>query len=52
MKKLIAMMIGMGLVLGVTSFAQGTDDTKTAKKGKKSSKKKGSTKKEETKEVK
>jgi hypothetical protein len=40
MKKILALAIGMGLVLGTVSFAQDkTDTTKTSKKSKKSKKK-------------
>jgi hypothetical protein len=51
MKKLVAMMIGVGLMMGTVSmFAQDKADTKTEKKTHKSSgKKKGSKKTEETK---
>jgi hypothetical protein len=40
MKKLVAFMIGIGLVLGTVSFAQDTTDT-TKKGDKKGKKKKG-----------
>jgi hypothetical protein len=40
MKKILALAIGLGLVLGTVSFAQDkTDTTKTSKKSKKSKKK-------------
>jgi hypothetical protein len=35
MKKLLALAIGLGIVLGTVSFAQDTTDTTTKKKGKK-----------------
>jgi hypothetical protein len=39
MKKILALAIGIGLVLGTVSFAQDkTDEKKTAKKGKKGKK--------------
>lgn len=44
MKKLVVMMIGLGLVLGSVSFAQDTKDTtKTEKKAKKAKKAKKTT---------
>ena len=49
MKKLMSLMLGLGLILGTTSFAfaQGTDTTKTAKprKAKKAKKTDAATKK-------
>jgi hypothetical protein len=35
MKKLLALAIGLGIVLGTVSFAQDTTDSTTKKKGKK-----------------
>lgn len=35
MKKILALAIGLGIVLGTVSFAQETTDTTTKKKGKK-----------------
>jgi hypothetical protein len=35
MKKILALAIGLGIVLGTVSFAQDTTDTTTKKKGKK-----------------
>ena len=35
MKKILALAIGLGIVLGTVSFAQATTDTTTKKKGKK-----------------
>jgi hypothetical protein len=44
MKKILALAVGLGLVLGTVSFAQDkTDTTKTEKKSKKSKKKKTDT---------
>jgi hypothetical protein len=50
MKKILAIAIGFGLVLGTVSFAQDkmTDTTKTEKKSKKKSKKETSTDKMST----
>lgn len=45
MKKFLAIMIGLGLVLSTVSFAQTPDDKKTEKKAKKGKKKKGDDKK-------
>jgi hypothetical protein len=42
MKKLLALAIGLGIVLGTVSFAQDTTDT-TKKEGKKGKKKKSDT---------
>lgn len=49
MKRLLSVMIGLGLLLGVTAFAQAQEPQKTEKKKKKKGGKKGSKKKQEEK---